>query len=322
MTVKTDTKIRASIDIGSHSCILLVAKFEPNAEGRETLVPKIQRVEVCRLGEDIYETGGITEKRKEELFEILSNFRATVHALGGEINAAVMTEAMRRANNGKEIIAAAEKALWVKPRIISGEEEAAYTYRAVTEWHGEGITTIDIGGGSTEFCTGKKAISLPVGALFLFKKMGTIPGPEYKPFMKELLKGNPLKPFSKREVYLVGGTGTALAMVFLNMQQFDYEKLEGFEMSMADLEATLTRIINLSRELRAALPGLGGGRSDVIICGLFWLRTILEKLHADSFKISTAGLRFGVLYPETEESCPKLTKATAVQGREASDAAE
>ncbi len=293
--------LRAAIDIGSHSCILLIAAFETDENGKEKLVPKIQKIEVCRLGEDIYESGKITAERQEELSRILSRFRSDVHALGAKINEAVATEAMRKAENSEEVLDSIEKALWKRPRIISGEEEASYTYRAVTEWHGEDIVTIDIGGGSTELCFQKKSMSIPVGALLLFKKMGAVPGPEYKAFAKETLKNNPVKAFAKKSVFLVGGTATALAMVFLNIPQFDYEKLEGIEMTLNDLEMTITRIVNLSKELRSALPGLGGGRSDVIICGLYWLRSLLERLHVETFRISTAGLRFGILYPPQEE---------------------
>ena len=66
-----------------------------------------------------------------------------------------MTEAMRKASNPDEVLDAAEKALWMRPRIISGEEEGKLTYRSVKEWHGEGIVTIDIGGGSTELSNGE-----------------------------------------------------------------------------------------------------------------------------------------------------------------------
>jgi len=291
----------ASVDIGSHSTILLIADFESDANGKTTLQPKIQKVEVCRLGEDVYNTGSVSEERLEELSRILSNYRATAHALGAEIEACAMTEAARKANNSEAIIAAVEKALWVKPRIISGEEEAAYTYRAVEEWHGQDIVTLDIGGGSTEISDGKKAVSVPVGALYLFKQMGAIPGPEYKKWEKEILKGNPLRPYAKKQVYLVGGTGTALAMVYLNQPEFDFKSIEGLELNLDQLEKTITKISNVSKELRASMPGLEKGRSDVIICGLYWLRSLLTRLHAESFRISTAGLRFGLLYPPKQE---------------------
>ena len=296
-----DNKLIATVDIGSHSCILLIAAFEdaPVAEGeapRKVLVPKLQKVEVCRLGEDIYEHGAITEKRIKELEAIMTKFRMDLHALGANLKAAVMTEAMRNAENPDEVIAAVEKALWIKPRIISGEEEGKLTYRSVKEWHGEGLVTIDIGGGSTELSNGDTTFSIPVGALKMFKAMGPIPGPEYKKFVKETFKEVSFKGMTKKPVYLIGGTGTALAMVYLNKQQFDYKAIEGLELSINDLDAVTTRISNLSKELRAMLPGLENGRHEVIICGLFWLKSLLEKLRVETFKISTAGLRFGLLY--------------------------
>ena len=302
-----DNKLIATVDIGSHSCILLIAAFEdaPVAEGeapRKVLVPKLQKVEVCRLGEDIYEHGAITEKRIKELEAIMTKFRMDLHALGANLKAAVMTEAMRNASNPDEVIAAVEKALWMKPRIISGVEEGKLTYRSVKEWHGEGIVTIDIGGGSTELSNGDTTFSIPVGALKMFKAMGPIPGPEYKKFVKETFKEVSFKGMTKKPVYLIGGTGTALAMVYLNKQQFDYKAIEGLELSISDLDAVTTKISNLSKELRAMLPGLENGRHEVIICGLFWLKSLLEKLRVETFKISTAGLRFGLLYEEDTTS--------------------
>ncbi|ACX75762.1 Ppx/GppA phosphatase [Fibrobacter succinogenes subsp. succinogenes S85] len=340
-----ENKLQATIDIGSHSCILLIAAFEDapaaapaesaNLEKVETpaeapansetpaesseapvaprkiLVPKLQKVEVCRLGEDIYEHGKITPERIQELVNIMTKFRMDLHALGADLKAVAMTEAMRKATNPDEVIEAVEKAVWVKPRVITGEEEGKLTYRSVKEWHGEGNVTIDIGGGSTELSNGETTFSIPVGALKMFKAMGPIPGPEYKKFIKETFKDLSFKGMTKKPVYLIGGTGTALAMVFLNSQTFDYKAIEGLEISLADLEAVTTRITNLSKELRAMLPGLGNGRHEVIICGLFWLRSLLEKLRVETFKISTAGLRFGLLYPPEKEPEPKPKKRPA-----------
>jgi len=315
-----ENKLQATIDIGSHSSILLIAAFEDAPETpaessnpetsapRKILVPKLQKVEVCRLGEDIYEHGKITPERIQELAQIMTKFRMDLHALGADLKAVAMTEAMRKASNPDEVIEAVEKAVWVKPRIITGEEEGKLTYRSVKEWHGAGNVTIDIGGGSTELSNGETTFSIPVGALKMFKAMGPIPGPEYKKFIKETFKDLSFKGMTKKPVYLIGGTGTALAMVFLNSQTFDYKAIEGLEMSLADLEAVTTRITNLSKELRAMLPGLGNGRHEVIICGLFWLRSLLEKLRVETFKISTAGLRFGLLYPPEAEPEQKPKK--------------
>ncbi len=372
--IKVENRLQATIDIGSHSCILLIAAFDdvpveaakpadsaevknetevpaeneeaaeivastesatpansenennesttPAAQAttsespatpatRKVLVPKLQKVEVCRLGEDIYEHGKITPERIHELVQIMTKFRMDLHALGADLKAVAMTEAMRKAENPDEVIEAVEKAVWVKPRVITGEEEGKLTYRSVKEWHGSGFVTIDIGGGSTELSNGETTFSIPVGALKMFKAMGPIPGPEYKKFIKETFKDLSFKGMTKKPIYLIGGTGTALAMVFLNKQVFDYKAIEGLEMSLSDLEAVTTRITNLSKELRAMLPGLENGRHEVIICGLFWLRSLLEKLRVNTFKISTAGLRFGLLYPPEKEPEPKPKKRPA-----------
>ena len=72
----------ASVDIGSHSTILLIADFEKDENGKEILQPKIQKVEICRLGEDVFNFGRITEERLDALSKILNEFRSTAHALG------------------------------------------------------------------------------------------------------------------------------------------------------------------------------------------------------------------------------------------------
>ena len=159
--IKVENKLQATIDIGSHSCILLIAAFEESdfpkiatpttaetqtsdntastaepvetkeaeapansseapansseapAAPRKILVPKLQKVEVCRLGEDIYEYGKITPERIHELVQIMTKFRMDLHALGADLKAVAMTEAMRKAENPDEVIEAVEKAVWV-----------------------------------------------------------------------------------------------------------------------------------------------------------------------------------------------------------------
>lgn len=329
-----ENKLLATVDIGSHSCIMLIAAFEndpadENGE-RKILVPKLQKVEVCRLGEDVYNASNepdedgkfpISEKRIADLAAIMTKFRMDLHALGANLQAVVMTEAMRKASNPEQVMDAVEKAIWMRPRIISGEEEAKLTFRSVREWHGADLVTIDIGGGSTELSNGDTSFSIPVGALKMFKEMGPIPGPEYKKFVKEAFKDVSFKGMTKKTVYLIGGTGMALAMVFLNKQVYDYKAIEGLELSLSDLDAVTTRISNLSKELRAMLPGLENGRHDVIICGLFWLKSLLEKLRVESFRISSAGLRFGLLYPPEKEPeiKPKAKRIPPWMKKEASN---
>jgi exopolyphosphatase/guanosine-5'-triphosphate,3'-diphosphate pyrophosphatase len=106
----------ASIDIGSNSTILLVAKKEEN-----NLRALVQKIEIYRLGEE----------NLDRLCSILAGFRSLAHSLGAEIKAVAMTEAARKAKNQEELLQIVEEVLWVKPRIISGEQEAELSYKAV-----------------------------------------------------------------------------------------------------------------------------------------------------------------------------------------------
>ena len=289
-------KLPASIDIGSHSSLLLIAGWDI-VEGKARLMPKVQKAEVIRLGEDLHNHGDISAERLAELTNVLVGFRQTIHALGADLQSVVMTEAVRKCANPDAVLSAVEKELWTKPRIIEGEEEARLSWAAVAHWHGVDQVTIDVGGGSSEISQGRDFISIPMGALRLKNELGVIPGPEYKKWSKEALSAIEFKPFAKKPVTLVGGTAVALAMVHLNLQKYDWQRLEGIELSIEDLNKTIQRICDLSKELRSQLPGLEHGRAEVIICGLFWIRSLLEKLKVEQFCVSTLGLRFGALLP-------------------------
>jgi exopolyphosphatase/guanosine-5'-triphosphate,3'-diphosphate pyrophosphatase len=289
-------KLPASIDIGSHSTLLLIGAWE-DQDGKPRLMPKVQKAEVIRLGEDLHSNGEISPARLAELIQVITRYRQTIHALGASLDAVVLTEAVRKASNQDQIVESVKKALWQDPHVIEGADEAKYSWAAVAHWHGSEQVTIDVGGGSTEISQGRDFLSIPVGALRLKNQMGVIPGPEYKKWSKETFSGLELKVFAKKPVCLVGGTAVAMAMLHLNLPQYNWQSIEGIEMSMEELDRVIQRVADLSKELRAQLPGLENGRSEVIVCGMFWIRSLLEKLKVERFRISTLGLRFGVLLP-------------------------
>lgn len=298
------TLLPASIDIGSHSTLLLIAHpvKKTGAENPYRLEPGVQKAEVVRLGDDLRHSDGISIQSMEHLREVLIRYRQTVHALGAQVCSVVMTEAMRRASNGKEVQDLVESVLWVRPRILTGEEEAELSWAAVAHWHGDDLVTLDVGGGSSELSQGRDFLSLPVGALSLRHEMGVMPGPEYRKWSRETLKGVDFKPFRNRPLVLVGGTAVAMAMLHLDLAEFRVDRIEGLSMTRDDLDRLIQRLCDVSKELRSHLPGLEHGRSEVIICGLYWIRSLLEKMKVDAFRISTLGLRFGVLLNPEEIS--------------------
>ncbi|NLB64500.1 MAG: phosphatase [Fibrobacter sp.] len=284
----------ASIDIGSHSVLLNIAAWD-EVNGLARLVPKVQKSQILRLGGELHQNNAISELLLEEVRKALLGYRQDIYALGANLQKVVLTQAARMAENYQELLDLVESVLQTKAEILSGEEEALYTWRGVQNWHGQDLVSIDIGGGSTEFCDGINYLSVPIGALQMRQEMGEIPGLEYKKWSQKIFKTIDLKPFRKKEVFFVGGSAVALAMLQQNMSQHNWQELEGLTLEPEDLTRNIQRITDVSKELRPHLPGLADGRSEVIICGLYWMRSIVERLRLKQFKISTLGLRYGVL---------------------------
>lgn len=271
----------ASIDVGSSSVILLVAKKENN-----NVYALVQKEEVYKFNENNF----------DNLCEILEKFRSLANMLGAKIKAIAITEAILKPDYQDEILRLIEKHIWIKASIVSKEEEAKLSYKAGAELYGQDILTVNIGKRSTEFYNGKKFLNIPIGALTLSEQMGSIPGPEYKKWAKSYFKEINFKPFVKKDSYFVGGTAIALAMLSKEMKEFDIKAIEGQTISIAEIERAIIHLSNLSKDLRNAVPGLEHGRGDNIICGLYMLLSLCEKLKIDSIKVSTRSLIFGLLY--------------------------
>lgn len=286
----------AVIHIGNHTSVLLIADWVTEENGLKKLKPCIQKYGNCRLGREIEAKQAITTIRLNELASILERFRSTAHALGAKIETVAVPENFLALENSKDLFSFIEKKLWTAPIIVQNNEEIKLTFKALTQWYGNDIVCLRIGENTTELCSEKKELSIPAGVEMLFKQMGPIPGPEYKGWCKEIFKEFPVKAFAKQSLFLVGDVGRALAKLLFNSSQEDFDKMEGFEVDHPSLEQVITRISNLSLELRASLPGLENGRHENILCGLFFLKSLFEKLRVDSFKISLADVHLGLFY--------------------------
>lgn len=109
------------------------APSEPAASTapRKILVPKLQKIEVCRLGDDVYDGDAedeegkrpISEKKIAELVSIMTKFRMDLHALGADLQAVVMTEAMRKVSNSEEVIAASKRRSGFAPALFLAKKK-------------------------------------------------------------------------------------------------------------------------------------------------------------------------------------------------------
>src|SRR3954467_15072980 len=111
----------AVFDIGSNSVRLVVY----DELGRAPL-PRFNEKSLCRLGEGLAQTGAIAAEGFRRTVEAVRRFRAIADAMGVVRLDATATEAIRRASNGPELVAAIAAESGVQLRVLSGAEEAHF----------------------------------------------------------------------------------------------------------------------------------------------------------------------------------------------------
>ncbi len=144
--------ILAAIDIGSNAARLLIMEAAPYGSGVDYTKLNLLRIPL-RLGFDVFETGRISEEKKEKLINTIRTYKLLMEIYKVEALKACATSAMRDAANGGEILEAIKRETGISISIITGQEEANVIY----ETHiAENLNTnksylyIDVGGGSTE----------------------------------------------------------------------------------------------------------------------------------------------------------------------------
>lgn len=296
----------AAFDIGTNTILCLIAEMQ----GRTRLKTLWDQVITIRLGEGVDKTQKFSAQALERLDGALAIFLPQLHLHGVEKVVVAATSASRDVRNREEYLQVLNKYNLV-PQVLSGEEEASFTFKGA--FNGPIVSTaavIDVGGGSTELTIGtdqeilyKK--SFDVGSVRMTERHVNIQPlsptdfqalhQKVKEAFKEF-KGQELLP-SLREVRAVAGTPTTLAAM-IQGKDFNRTRIEGFVITRAQILEWAQKLSKLTIAERCELPGLDKGRADVIVAGLLILLEALNCLEQESLVVSTQGLRYGILEAE------------------------
>src|ERR1051326_8936186 len=140
----------AAIDIGTNTILMLVADVA--ADGAFTVVS--DRSEIARLGQGVDQTRSLSSAGMERALAVLRDYMRACRQSGIKEIAAVGTSALRDAVNAKTFTERLKRELNLDLRVLSGAEEAAYSYLSVRKGlkiDAPEMLVVDIGGGSTEF---------------------------------------------------------------------------------------------------------------------------------------------------------------------------
>ncbi|MFW3427244.1 Ppx/GppA family phosphatase [Aliarcobacter butzleri] len=293
------SKVTTIIDIGSNSMRMVV--LQKSSRFAFSLINETKsRV---KISEGCYENNdNLQEIPMQRAYESLKSFLNISNALKSRKIICVATSALRDAPNSKTFINKVRNDLGLNIKVIDGEKEAYFGGVAASNLlHDDTFVTVDIGGGSTEFCfvkNGKieKSISLNIGTVRikeLYFNKNNIEGAK-KYILDNLEKIFKLDVEIPKKVVGIGGSIRALSKLIMAKNQYPLDILHGYTYEVKNEIALLNRISKAKNCEDLKSFGIKKDRFDTIKEGSFIFKTILEELKTQTVVTSGVGVREGV----------------------------
>lgn len=259
-----------------------------------------------RLTEYLDDSGSISKAGLEKLISSISDVFIQASQMNLDETLAFATSAIREAKNCDEILQAVRTFTGVDLEVLTGEEEASFTFLAVRRWLGWSageLLVLDIGGGSLEIASGNQefpnsAFSTQLGAGRLTRNF--LSGDPFteksldklKTHIKETL--NPIKielgAFSKN--YAIG---TSKTFRTLRRLQLHYLPDFGEHLTLNGLNQMLPRLQKMDLKQRMELPGVSPGRAKQIVAGAMVAQLVMKDLNLDYVIQCPWALREGIV---------------------------
>lgn len=295
---------KASIDLGTNSALLLIAK----TDGRNFDVIR-EELRICRIGEGVDSTGNLNPKAIDRTIKVLEEYKKIAEECGVYNIIVGATSAVRDANNSDSFIKKVKVKLNIDIEIISAMREAELSFLSSLSTmpdNAKSALVIDIGGGSTEFIFGedgniKNIISHQLGSVRLTEeylhhnppKMNELS--DVKKHIRRKLSSIEKEKW-KGECFIgVAGTVTTVAQMIQENREYNRDKIDGFLIKQTEISFLIDKISKMSTEERKKLPGLHPDRADVIISGAIILKEIMEYFGYTETLTSTRGVRYGLM---------------------------
>jgi exopolyphosphatase/guanosine-5'-triphosphate,3'-diphosphate pyrophosphatase len=295
----------AAIDCGTNSIRLLIADVIG-----DTLTDVARRMEIVRLGEGVDRTGMLAPEAIARTRRALIGYAAEIAELGITRVRMVATSASRDASNAEDFRAMVRGVLGVDPEVISGDEEARLSFTgAVRGLEADPpYLVVDIGGGSTEFVTGRStselAISMDIGCVRMTERHLRSDPPTAAEIVAAeqditsavdiALAAVPGRA-AKTLVGLAGSVTTVTALA-LDLPAYDASRIHHARVSYDEVAKVTADLLAATVAERRALPVMHPGRADVIGAGALILRTIMERSGQSSVVASEHDILDGICY--------------------------
>ena len=297
--------IRALFSIGTNSTRLLIF------DGDERLAAESRGT---RIGAGIGETGALDPAARERTLAAIDEYVGIARRLRVTAADSIATSALRRASNGEEFANQVAERVGVAPRVLDGDEEAAYSFLGATAARNgdDPVAVLDVGGGSSELAIDvprraraagavARTLSVEIGAVRLSERHPALLGAralargERQALEKEARADAAavLQPYGAIEAFTeliaVGGTVfTAAAMIAGGIR-------DGATMTHGDCTRLIDDLLARDLDARKAMPYIRPQRADILPAGLIVVDEACRLLDVHRFTVSEADLLAGYL---------------------------
>ncbi|MCD8161420.1 MAG: phosphatase [Clostridiales bacterium] len=287
------------VDVGSNTIRLSLYRCE--AEGNHLLM---HRKVMAGLASYV-EGGRLSAEGVQVVCHVLTSYRALLDNLGIEAMYVFATASLRNISNTEDVVAAILAETGLRVDVLSGEEEAALSFRGALLGitHDSGLM-LDLGGGSTELLEYEdrsilSAYSLPIGSLNLFNRYVSQLHPtkaECKAIQGEVEEqlrkaGVALRPAA--HICGVGGTVRAACKV---ANHFFTRQPDCRVLTAEELRQLVKQCKRMDRDMIQALLKVAPERIHTLVPGLLVLDTICQRCGGTEITVSACGVREGYLH--------------------------
>jgi exopolyphosphatase/guanosine-5'-triphosphate,3'-diphosphate pyrophosphatase len=302
----------AVIDIGSNSIRLVVYEDEIRSP-----TPVLNEKLLIGLGRKLTPDGRLNPKAADRALATLRRFHKLCEQLRVKRTYAFATEATRKAADGADFIARAEKCCGAPIRVLSGHEEAQMAAAGILSGFVDADGFVgDLGGGSLEMVDlagGKigSEISLPVGSLNLMEVAGHDYAAATAHIDSYLDKVDWLRRGRGRPFYLIGGTWRSVARLHMMETQYPLSVMHHYRLSTAEIDKLAAKVLTPDPKVKH-LAEISRDRREMLPFGLLLLTRLTERIQPSELIMSAFGIREGILYsnlPPREQALDPLIAA-------------
>ncbi len=286
----------ASVDIGSNAVRLLLC----NAVEEHGIIhyKKSELVRIpLRLGEDVFQSGKISEKKADAFVKTMHAFKLLIDVFDPISYRACATASLREAGNGDELVRKIKKDSGLQIEIISGKQEAELIYANHVEElldNKQGYLYIDVGGGSTELTLFDKGVvvnsqSFNIGALRWIKGKVT---KESWEGMKDWVRENTAGHYPLTAI----GSGGNINKIYKMLERKDKS------LSFIRLKELYDEMKGHSVEDRMEIWQLNQDRADVIVPAAKIYLGVMKAGEIREIIVPQIGLADGIIHQLHEDN--------------------